>query len=95
MPLGVTRPLDAALRAVLTTSELLVRISYPSLASGHSLTGTLAHLIDAASHVAALRRHPYVSPEHVALAAARESGDARLADDLTTRLAAKVLPITP
>jgi len=42
--------------------------------------------MEAASHQAALRRHPYVSPDHVALAAAREAADGRMVVSLAARL---------
>jgi hypothetical protein len=38
--------------------------------------------MEAASHQAALRRHPYVSPDHVALAAAEEVGERQVMDSL-------------
>jgi hypothetical protein len=46
--------------------------------------------MEAASQQAALRRHPYVSPDHVALAAARDVGDGQMADNLAGRLDATV-----
>jgi hypothetical protein len=42
--------------------------------------------MDAAAHQAALRRQPYISPEHVALAAARAAGADRMADGIAARL---------
>ncbi len=45
----------------------------------------------AAAHEAALRRHPYVSPEHVVLAAARQAGDTRVAASLAAQLEARAV----
>ncbi|WP_143271488.1 hypothetical protein [Amycolatopsis echigonensis] len=89
MPLGMTRPLRAALDGVSTPAELLGRLAYPSLASQYPQTATLEQLLAAAAHEAALRRHPYVSPEHVMMAAARQVGDAQLASSLAARLEAR------
>ena len=86
MPLGVTRPLRAALRAASTSTELLVLIGHPELASRLPPALTVRQLVDEASHQAALRRHPYVSPDHVALAGARARGDTRMADHLAACL---------
>ena len=86
MPLGVTRQLRAALRAASTSTELLVLIGHPELASRLPPALTLRQLMDEASHQAALRRHPYVSPDQVALAGARAGGNARTADYLATCL---------
>ena len=86
MPLGMTRPVRAALRTASTPTELLVLIGHPELASRLPPALTLRQLMDEASHQAALRRHPYVSPDHVALAGARAGGNARTADYLATCL---------
>jgi hypothetical protein len=86
MPLGVTRPLQAALRSATTPTELLVLLGHPELAVRMPPELTLSQIIDAASHLAALRRHPYVSPDHVALAGAREVGDGRMMDGLARHL---------
>jgi hypothetical protein len=90
MPLGVTRPLRAALRAASTPAELLVLLGQPALATQLPPALTVRQLMDAAWHLAALRRHPYISPDHVALAAARAAGDAPIADGLAARLAARL-----
>ena len=86
MPLGVTRPLRVALRTASTSTELLVLIGHPELASRLPPALTVRQLMDEASHQAALRRHPYISPDHVALAGARAGGDARMAGYLATCL---------
>jgi len=65
MPLGVTRPLRAALRAASTSTQLLVLIGHPELAGRLPPALTVRQLMGEASHQAALRRHPYVSPDHV------------------------------
>ena len=86
MPLGVTRPLRVALRTASAPAELLVLIGYPELAIQLPPALTLRQLMDQASHQAALRRHPYISPDHVALAGARAAGDHNVADYLATCL---------
>ncbi|WP_158684477.1 hypothetical protein [Amycolatopsis orientalis] len=91
MPFGMTRPLRAALRGVSTPAELLCRLSHPSLASRYPRAATLEQLMAAAAHEAALRRHPYVSPEHVVLAAARQAGDTRVAASLAAQLEARAV----
>jgi hypothetical protein len=86
VPLGVTRPLEAALRKASTPTELLVLLGRHALATRLPPALTLRQLTEAASHQAALRRHPYVSPDHVVLAAAREVGDSRMVDSLAAHL---------
>jgi hypothetical protein len=86
MPLGVTRPLRVALRSASTPTELFVLLGYPELAARLPPALTLRQLMDAASHLAALRRHPYVSPDHVALAGAHEIGDGQMVDSLARHL---------
>jgi hypothetical protein len=86
MPLGMTRPLRAALRATSTPAELLVVLGQPAPEFSLPPSLTLGKLTDAAAHQAALRRQPYMSPEHVALAAARAAGDDQLAEGIARRL---------
>jgi len=86
MPLDVTRPLRVALRTAPAPAELLVLIGHPELAIRLPPALTLRQLMDEASHQAALRRHPYISPDHVALAGARAGGDDKAACHLATCL---------
>ena len=86
MPLGVTRPLRVALRTAPAPAELLVLIGHPELATRLPPAITLSRLMEEASHQAALRRHPYISPDHVALAGARAGGDDRAAGYLAACL---------
>jgi hypothetical protein len=86
MPLGATRPVRVALRAASAPAELLILLGHPALEFRLPPALTVGQLMDAAAHQAALRRHPYISPDHVALAGARAAGDDRMADRLAARL---------
>jgi hypothetical protein len=78
--------LQAALQTASTPAELLVVVGHPALALRYPPAFILLDLLVAASHEAALRRHPYVTPEHVVLAACREVGDTRTADAVAVHL---------
>src|SRR3954453_11736886 len=91
MPFGVTRPVQVALGEASTAVELLLLLGHSALASRLPPGLTLRQLLEVASDQAALRRHPYVSPDHVALAAAQQVGDSRMVEGLAARLDASAV----
>ncbi|MBJ7610063.1 MAG: hypothetical protein JF887_11630 [Candidatus Dormibacteraeota bacterium] len=71
-----TRRLDRALRDATTAHQLLEALGQSALSEHLPTTAPIDELLRCADHEAALRRHPYIGPEHVILAANRAPHDA-------------------
>ncbi|MER7177922.1 Clp protease N-terminal domain-containing protein [Streptomyces hyaluromycini] len=78
MTLGATRRLRAVLSANSRPSEVLNSLGYGSLADKLPASVSLDELLSEAEHEARCRRHPYLSSEHVLLAAAKAAREREL-----------------
>jgi hypothetical protein len=73
-----TRTLQTALGGVTTAAQLLESLGQPGLAARIPESLGVDDLLALADHEAAVRRHPRLDREHVALAAARVCDDTAL-----------------
>ncbi|MFD4605384.1 hypothetical protein ACFWPQ_46145 [Streptomyces sp. NPDC058464] len=86
MTLGTTRRLREVLSAGSQPFDVLNRLGCGSLADKLPASASLDELLSEAEHEARCRRHPYLSSEHVLLAAAKAAGELELITEYTSAL---------
>jgi hypothetical protein len=84
--LGVTRRLRSVLSANSALSEVLNGLGSGSLAGKLPASVSLDELLGEAEHEARCRRHPYLSSEHVLLAAAKAARQRELIAEYASAL---------
>ncbi|MBW8795609.1 MAG: hypothetical protein JF597_19050 [Streptomyces sp.] len=86
MTLGATRRLRAVLSDNSQLPDVLDKLGYRSVAERLPASTSLKDLLSNAEHEARCRRHPYLSGEHLLLAAFKAAGDRELITEYTNAL---------